>query len=97
MALVEPKRASPLLRTLLIVVRNMTAITVHEVAALIAIVPSMDARTIEEEEVVDTAEIAVMTCVQGEIVRIAPVDTMMTAARMVARDVVILTALRCLM
>jgi hypothetical protein len=75
-------------------VRNMTAITVHEVAALIAIVPSMDARTIkEEEEAVDTAEITVMTCVQGEIVRIAPVDTTMTTARMVARDAVVLTAL----
>jgi hypothetical protein len=88
MALVELKRVSPLLRMLLIVVRNMTAITIHEVAALITIVLSMDARTIEEEEEeVDTSEIAVMTCIQGEIVRIAPVDAMMTAARMVARDV----------
>jgi hypothetical protein len=57
----------------------------------------MDARTIEEEEEVDTTEIAVMTCVQGKIVRIAPVDAMMTAARMVARDAIILTALRRLM
>jgi hypothetical protein len=60
----------------------------------------MDARTNEEEEEeVDTTEIAVMTCVQGEIVivRIAPVDAMMTAARMVARDIVVLTALRRLM
>jgi hypothetical protein len=80
---------------LLVVVRNMTTITIHEVAALIAIVPSMDARTIkeEEEEAVDTAKITMMTCVQGEIVRIAPVDAMMIAARMVARDTIVLTAL----
>jgi hypothetical protein len=59
----------------------------------------MDARTIEEEEeeeAVVTAEIAVTTCVQGEIVRIAPVDAAMTAARMVARDAADLTTLRCL-
>jgi hypothetical protein len=55
----------------------------------------MDARTIEEEEeAVDTAEIAVTTHVQGEIMRIAPVDATMTTARMVARDAVDLTALR---
>jgi hypothetical protein len=98
MALVELKRVSPLLRMLLVVVRNMTAITVHEVAVLIVIILSRDARIIEEEEgEVDIAEIAVMTCVQGEIMRIAPVDAMMTAARMVARDVVVLTALQRLM
>jgi hypothetical protein len=51
----------------LIVVRSMTAITVHEVAALIAATPSKDARTTEEEEVVGTAEIAVMTRVQGRL------------------------------
>jgi hypothetical protein len=47
----------------LVVVRNMTTITVHEVAALIATDPSMDARTTEEEEeeAVDTAEITVTT------------------------------------
>jgi hypothetical protein len=55
----------------------------------------MDARTNEEEEeAVDTAEIAMTTCVQGETVRIAPADAMMTAARMLARDAVVLTALR---
>jgi UDP-N-acetylglucosamine enolpyruvyl transferase len=76
----------------------MTATTVHEVTVLITIVLSMGARIIEEEEEeVDIAGIAVMTCVQGEIVRIAPVDAMMTAARMVARDVVVLTALQRLM
>jgi hypothetical protein len=71
-------------------------ITVHKVAALIAIVPSMDAGTIEEEEeeAMDTVDIAVMTCIQGEIVRITPVDATMTAARMVARDAVVLTALQ---
>jgi hypothetical protein len=81
----------------LIMVRSMTAITVHEVAALITATPSKDARTTEEEEVVGTAEITVMTRVQGETVRIAPVDAMMTAARMVARDAVVLTTLRRLM
>jgi hypothetical protein len=71
----------------------MTAIIVHEVAALIAIVLSMDARTIEEEEeeAVVTAAIAVMTRVQGEIV--TPVDVMMIAARMVAKDAVALIVL----
>jgi hypothetical protein len=39
----------------------MTVITVHEVAALIATTLSMDARTTEEEEAVDTVEIAVTT------------------------------------
>jgi hypothetical protein len=92
MVLEESKRASLLLQTLLVVVRNMTAIIVHEVAALIAIVPSMDTRTIEEEEeVVVTVVIAVMTRVQGEIV--TPVDAMMIAARMVAKDDIALIVL----
>jgi hypothetical protein len=92
MVLAEPKRALLLLPTLLVVVRNMTAIIVHEVAALIVIVPSMDARTIEEEEeAVVTTVIAVMTRVQGEIV--TPVDVMMIAARMVAKDAIALIVL----
>jgi hypothetical protein len=62
MVLVGSKRASPLQQMLLVVVRNMTAITVHEVAALIATASSMDAKTTEkEEEAMDTAKIAVMT------------------------------------
>jgi hypothetical protein len=56
----------------------MTTIIVHEVAALTAAAPSMDARTTEEEEVVDTTEIAVTTRVQGETIRIAPIDMMVT-------------------
>jgi hypothetical protein len=75
----------------------MTVTIVHEAAALIAAVPSKDARTTEEEEAVGTAKTIVMTRVQGETVRITPIDAMMTTARMVARDVVVLTVLRCLM
>jgi hypothetical protein len=44
-----------------VVVRSMTATTVHEAAALIAAVPSKDARTTEEEEAVGTAKTIVMT------------------------------------
>ena len=53
----------------------------------IAAALSANARTTEEEEeaVAGTAVIAVTTCVQGVTVMIAPVDAMMTAARMVAR------------
>jgi hypothetical protein len=75
----------------------MNATIVHEAAALIAAAPSKDARTNEEEEAAGTAETVMMTRVQGETMRIAPVDAMMTAARMVARNVVILTVLRRLM
>jgi septum formation inhibitor-activating ATPase MinD len=65
----------------LIVVRSMTVTIVHEAAALIAAAMSADAKTTEEEEAAGTAMTAVMTRVQGDTVRIAHVDTMMTAAR----------------